>query len=342
MRSCGALRHRRARGPQPTQLSLGPSRSRRMQIPHFLARARAATRPGSRPRRSACSTMRVSLADGAAGATALRTRGFWERISGCARGRATGARRSRHALALGRRESAISPLPPVAADDEPARWRWRSRKASNRTTCAGSIAARGLPPGPGVARDWPWPLRLHALGRFEIAARRRAAASPRQGAEEAARAPEGARRARRPRGRDAAISTAIAVAGRGRRRGEDVVRQHALSPAQADRPRRRADARRRQALARPAARAGSTCGRSRPRSTRATRTPRSRSTAATSSPSTHRCRGRCPRATGSAQARARGAGARATRSRPARVGARALATTARSRSTTSPRTSTAA
>ena len=107
------------------------------------------------------------------------------------------------------------------------------------------VAARGLPPpADGSPRDWPWPLRIHALGRFEVV---------RDGAALAFRgkAAQGAGGARR-RGRRGDARRGDPLAGcRGRCR-ESVVRQHALSLAQAPRAGRRARAHRGQARARSA------------------------------------------------------------------------------------------
>ena len=152
------------------------------------------------------------------------------------------------------------------------------------------------PPGPEVA-DWPWPVALRTFGEFSIAQRRRAARVEGQGAEEAARAPEGADHARRPR-RRRDDADRPRVARRRRRRRQDVVRQQSLSPAQAARHRRRARCSRTASSRSTRSSSGSTCGRSRPRSTPARSTPRSRCIAATSWRSMRRCRGRCPRATG--------------------------------------------
>ena len=103
-------------------------------------------------------------------------------------------------------------------------------------------------PSPATA-DWPWPLALRTLGEFVVirdgtplVSKGKAQKRPLEHAEGA----RGARRAQRRR-LDADRAT---VARRRRRRREDFVRQRTLPVAQAARRRRRADARRGQAVAR--------------------------------------------------------------------------------------------
>ena len=241
-----------------------------MQIPHFLVRnalchvhlrrSRAGARALRRGHRARHGLRPAQLRVPRA-APARRTACSTRRPRGCARAlRALLRARAATPATTGFLRLPADVLSPLFALALAARR--RARLPAHAHPQAQAAAARPRRRRLAVAA------RAAHLRRVLDRARRRAAGVEGQGAEEAARAPEGAGRPRRPRrGRDDADGARVAR--RRRRRRQDLVRQQPLSPAQAARRRRRAAARRGQALAQSRTWSGSTCGPSRPRSTQA-------------------------------------------------------------------------